>query len=125
MEVARWREELKKRALGLALEAAAQVHGTVFLVGSYARGDFGEDSDVDLLVVAHFTEPPHRRLLRLALPVEVIALTPEEALRAVEKCYPIACDVALGVVLKDDLSIAEELIQKARRCTAEKSYKEE
>jgi len=124
MEVARWREELRKRALSLALEAAAQIHGTVFLVGSYARGDFGEDSDVDLLVIAHFTEPPHRRLLHLTLPVEVIALTPEEAIVAVEKCYPIAYDIALGIVLKDELSIADMLIQKARRCSAGKSYKE-
>jgi len=37
----------------------------------------------------------------------VIALTPREALRAMERCYPIARDVALGVVLRDGLGIAE------------------
>jgi hypothetical protein len=48
--------------------------------------------------------------------VEVIALMPREALRAVERCYPIARDVALGVVLRDGLGIAERLMELARRC---------
>jgi hypothetical protein len=48
--------------------------------------------------------------------VEVIALMPREALRAVKRCYPIARDVALGVVLKDGLGIAERLVELARRC---------
>jgi len=116
MEIIRWRERLREEALKLAKEVATAVNGTVFLIGSYARGDFSEDSDVDVLVVSHFSEPPHRRLLNITLPVEVIALTPEEAFRVVEKCYPLAEDIALGVVLKDDLAIAEELVRRARRC---------
>jgi hypothetical protein len=46
--------------LALAKAAAEALPGTVFLVGSFARGDFSEDSDVDLLVVAEFSEPSHR-----------------------------------------------------------------
>jgi len=46
----------------------------------------------------------------------VIALTTREALRAVERCYPIARDVALGVVLRDGPGIAERLVELARRC---------
>jgi predicted nucleotidyltransferase len=116
--VLKFREELRARALTLAREVARALPGTVLLVGSYARGDFSEDSDVDLMVVAEFSEPPHRRLLNADIPpgVEVITLTPREALRAVEKCYPIARDVALGVVLKDDLRIAGRLVELARRC---------
>lgn len=116
--VFRFREGLRARALALAEAAAKALPGTIFLVGSYARGDFSEDSDVDLLVVAEFSEPPHRRLLDADVPpgVEVIALTPQEAFRAVERCYPIAKDVALGVVLRDDLGIAKRLVETAKRC---------
>ena len=46
----------------------------------------------------------------------MIALTPRETLRAVERCYPIARDGALGVVLRDGLGIAERLVELARRC---------
>ncbi|HAY20669.1 MAG TPA: DNA polymerase subunit beta [Desulfobacterales bacterium] len=99
------------------LKQAAQP-SFIILFGSYGRGTPREDSDVDLLVVAEFSEPPHRRLLDADIPpgVEVIALTPREALRAVERCYPIARDLALGVVLRDGLGIAERLVELARRC---------
>jgi len=56
--VFRFREALRARALALAKAAAEALPGTVFLVGSFARGSFSEDSDVDLLVVAEFSEPP-------------------------------------------------------------------
>lgn len=117
MEALEWRRRLKEEALAKARRLAERVGGTVFLVGSYARGDFSEDSDVDLLVVGLFTEPPHKRLMGVWEPgVEVIALTVDEALKAVEKCYPLARDVALGVVLRDELKIAEALVEKAKRC---------
>lgn len=108
---------MREEALAKARSLADRVGGTVFLVGSYARGDFSEDSDVDVVVVGRFAEPPHRRLLGVWEPgVEVIALTVEEALKVVERCYPLALDIALGVVLRDDLKIAEMLIGKAKRC---------
>ncbi len=36
--IIKWREELRSRALELARQVADRVRGTVFLVGSYARG---------------------------------------------------------------------------------------
>lgn len=62
----------------------------IILFGSAARGEMGPDSDVDLLVVK--SGVPHRRrlaqqiylnLFGLAVPVDVIVVTPEdiEALR--------------------------------------------
>ena len=117
MAVVEWRRRLREEALRRAAEVVSRVRGTVFLVGSFARGDFSEDSDVDLLVVGEFGEPPHRRLLDVWVPgVEVIALTVREAFNAVAKCYPVAEDVALGIVLRDDLALADELIRLARRC---------
>ncbi|MGB9704479.1 MAG: nucleotidyltransferase domain-containing protein [Pyrobaculum sp.] len=122
MEVFKWREELKRRAWEAAERVAASVEGTVLLVGSYARGDYGEDSDIDVLVVGRFSEPPHRRLPGLKTPpgVEVIALNLEEALKVVEKCYPLALDIALGVVIKDDLGVAQQLISTAKHCAVQK-----
>ncbi|WP_069807154.1 nucleotidyltransferase domain-containing protein [Vulcanisaeta thermophila] len=116
--IIRWREGLRRRALEVAREVSGRLRGTVFLVGSYARGDFMEDSDVDLLVVGEFSGPPHRRLLDVDLPgnVEVIALNVGEVREVVRRCYPLALDIALGIVLRDDLGIASELISNARRC---------
>ena len=117
-EVIRWREELRRRALELARRVAEEVRGTVFLVGSYARGDFSVDSDVDVVVIGDFSGPPHRRLLDLDTPpgVEVLAFNVNEILRIVGRCYPLALDIAIGVVLKDELGIADGLITGARRC---------
>jgi predicted nucleotidyltransferase len=65
----------------------------VYLFGSYARGDWLEDSDIDLIVVS----PAFRgrslgeryRLVRELLPpdvsVEVLAYTPEEFRRALKR----------------------------------------
>ncbi len=59
----------------------------VILYGSYARGEAGPDSDVDLLVVARTDERFFRRSatalrtvrdLRQGLPLSPIVLTPEE-----------------------------------------------
>ncbi|ADN50726.1 nucleotidyltransferase domain-containing protein [Vulcanisaeta distributa] len=116
--IIKWREELRSRALELARQVADRVHGTVFLVGSYARGDFAEDSDIDVVVIGDFNEPPHRRLLDLDTPpnVEVLAFNVNEVFKIVDRCYPLALDIALGIVLRDDLGISSELVVRARRC---------
>lgn len=43
-------------------------------------------------------------------------MTPREILKAVEKCYPIAADAAIGAVIKDEMGIADVLMAKARGC---------
>jgi predicted nucleotidyltransferase len=57
----------------------------IVLFGSAARGDMGPDSDVDLLVIK--SGVPHRRQLAqqihqaffgLAVPVDIIVVTPED-----------------------------------------------
>lgn len=60
----------------------------IVLFGSYARGDASEHSDVDLLVVAETSLPPHerfgtvRRLLAdYAASFDIIVKTPEEYAR--------------------------------------------
>lgn len=54
----------------------------IILYGSLARGDFNEGSDIDIIVVADFTERFHLRageILDLtSLPVEPVCYTEEE-----------------------------------------------
>ena len=54
----------------------------VILYGSLARGDFNEGSDIDLIVVADFSERFHKRSAEILemtpLPVEPICYTKEE-----------------------------------------------
>lgn len=114
-KVNEWREGLKRRALDTARETAEALVGfTVLLIGSYARGIL-----VRIVVWiswwGDFTEPPHRRLLSVDLPgnVKAIALNMHEAIR---RCYSPAQDVALGIVLRDDLGVADRLIEMARGC---------
>jgi predicted nucleotidyltransferase len=75
--------EAIEQAVRILVEAARP--SKIVLFGSYARGDAGDDSDVDLLVI----EPtlPHkreemvrlRRLIRpLRIPVDVLVVSEEE-----------------------------------------------
>jgi len=57
----------------------------IILFGSYARGDFGPDSDLDLLVVMPGVQFPRsestrlRRALRgLLVPVDIVVVTPQQ-----------------------------------------------
>ena len=57
----------------------------IILFGSYARGDFNPDSDLDLLVILENVDAPRaesnrlRRALRgLLVPVDIIVATPEQ-----------------------------------------------
>lgn len=60
----------------------------IILFGSYARGDFGPDSDLDLLVVLENIDSPRaesnrlRRALRgILAPVDVLVATPDQVER--------------------------------------------
>ncbi len=54
----------------------------IILYGSFARGDFHEGSDVDLIVVGDFPERHHKRAAAILdltdLPVEPLCYTDEE-----------------------------------------------
>jgi len=117
--VAREREELRRRVieeLRPLADSLAELWGaaTVVLVGSYARGDFGAWSDIDLLVVVEEGDPnPLRRydralpaLVRAGLPVELVILTKPEFVRGLKRGNPIVVEaVRAGVVLRDDLRL--------------------
>ena len=74
--------EIKRRIL------AASDPEKIILFGSYARGDFGPDSDLDLLVIIEGVDTPRaesvhlRRSLRgLLVPVDIVVATPEQVER--------------------------------------------
>lgn len=83
---------------------------TVILFGSYARGDYNRASDFDIVVISNRLEKnPLKRTKELYalnkdfLPVDIIAYTREEFLRALENLSPTALDaVSYGKVLHDD-----------------------
>ncbi|WP_291767733.1 hypothetical protein [Caldivirga sp. UBA161] len=62
--------------------------------------------------------PLHRRLPSLdTLPnVEVLAFNFNEVLRVVDKCYPLAFGIAIGVALRDELGASSGLIVRVRKC---------
>jgi uncharacterized protein len=71
-------EEITRRIL--AVSAPEQI----ILFGSYARGEVGPDSDLDLLVVEEGVETPRRESVRLRhalrgllVPIDVIVATPQ------------------------------------------------
>jgi len=87
---------------------------TVVLVGSYARGDFNEWSDIDLLIIVAEADPnPLKRydkildlLVKYSLPIEPIIVTKGEFLKGLKKKNPLFMEaIKLGVILCDDLKL--------------------
>ncbi|MEZ0345248.1 MAG: nucleotidyltransferase domain-containing protein [Infirmifilum sp.] len=114
MEVVKRRASKREEVINRAKEFAASLTGkfSVFLVGSYARGDFNAWSDVDLVVIGEFRGSPLKRIQAIEAPpgFEVIPLTPGEALAAARKKNPLIQElVEKGVVLRDDLGIQAKL----------------
>lgn len=81
----------------------------VILFGSYAVGNAGKDSDIDLLIIAPTKEPYFERMakvralireLRNGLPIAPIVLTPEEVRQKKERRDPFIAEIlATGVKL--------------------------
>ncbi|MHB9302290.1 nucleotidyltransferase domain-containing protein [Thermofilum pendens] len=122
MEVVERRVKLREEVVKEALEWASRLRGSVtaVLVGSYARGDFNEWSDVDVVLVSgEFKGGPLERLKAIEVPpgYEVIPLTPEEFERLLERGDQLALEaVERGVKLRDDLGLlSRDFAEKARK----------
>lgn len=79
-------QQLSQQALDAIVEQIVKVLDPemIILFGSYARGDAGPDSDVDIAIVAQTSESRHRvvsqilwSLRHLRLPVDLVLFTPE------------------------------------------------
>ena len=71
------RERSARRGMEQVLVLAREIRArrrvsAIILYGSFSRGDFHEESDVDLIVVGDFPERPHKRA------AFIIGLTDEE-----------------------------------------------
>mgnify|MGYP000725225589 CR=1 FL=1 len=111
MEVIKERRRLRERVVEEARQWALSLpfKATAILVGSYARGDFNLWSDVDVLLVADFKEPPPRRLINVKVPpgFEVIPVTPSELRRLIDRGDALVVEaLRRGVVLRDDLKLS-------------------
>ena len=79
-------------------------HGVknVYLYGSFARGDFHEGSDIDLIIVGEFEGRMHQRIGRIldltSLPIEPLIYTEAEFEQMKERAF-----------LKEVLATAKEL----------------
>jgi len=117
--IAEKRRELRERIIRkvkVFAESLKEVLGsvTVVLVGSYARGDFNEWSDIDLLIIVAEADPnPLKRydkilglLVKHGLPIEPIIVTKREFLKGLKKKNPLFIEaIKLGVILRDDLKL--------------------
>lgn len=113
------RERERRKVIEMVRTYANSLKGkyTVFLIGSYARGDFNAWSDIDVLLIGDFQGNPLERLLRLDFPpgFEVIPLTENEFDKAIKKNKPIIWDVKnKGIVLRDDLNICKKYANTIR-----------
>lgn len=78
--------EIRREVLEALRRLAKEIDATIYLIGSYARGNHTLESDVDIIVVCeHFRGmkyPDRVEHVRTRLPgdigFDVIALTPEE-----------------------------------------------
>ena len=117
--------EALKRQMGSRLVA-------VVLFGSRARGEAQEDSDWDLLVLAHDLPPrffQRHRLLRQALPaagrggISLLAKTPQEFEASLPALF---LDIALdGIVLHDSDGYLHGKLAQLRRLIGAKGLRRE
>lgn len=94
---------------------------TAIIIGSTARGDFNQWSDVDLVLVSdRFPENPMDRFrmveLKILPGIEPIPLRTADLMRLVEKRSPVVGDMMKGIFLVDDLGI-KVLLDYAKRRT--------
>ncbi len=97
---------------------------TAVLFGSYARGDFNEESDIDVLVVTDAILPPspHYRIDRILdcikdhPEVEPVLLTISELEERYKKRNPLIVEaLGRGIYLLDELCLEEKISSRARR----------
>ncbi len=112
------RRRIRSRVVSEAMEWARSLgfKCTAVLIGSYARGDFNEWSDIDIVLVSEiFRDRPPERLRKIETPpnYEVIPLNPTELERLFTKRDPIADEICRhGVFLRDDYMIQNTYCNK-------------
>ncbi len=97
---------------------------TIILYGSYARGDFSEESDIDILVITNSNLPlePHYRIdlilecIKKFPEVEPVILTIREVEERYRKSNPLILEALdQGIYLLDGLGLKNKFSLQARR----------
>jgi hypothetical protein len=117
------RRRRREQALRKAREFANCVNTTlgsdvtVVLFGSYARGDFNEWSDIDILVMTNHDLPSNpltrldpviRCITETRAPIEPVVISRSEFTRLISKKNPLALDVLNnGIVLIGNLGLKD------------------
>lgn len=113
VEIIRRRIEERQRVIEGAKKWAYTLRFkvTAILIGSYARGDFNEWSDVDVVLITdELRGNPLERLKKVDFPpgYEVVVLATTDFKVLLKKNNPIAVEVINnGVVLRDDYGILQ------------------
>ena len=118
-----WKRALREARVFAECAAERLAPAAVILYGSFARGDFNEWSDIDVLVVTGRRLPrnPLRRLepidecLRLSPRVEPLVLTLEELERSLEKRNPAVVEAVERGILLADTGAAQRLPVRGAR----------
>lgn len=87
--------EVRKRILEVLKDTADELEATVYLFGSYARGDHILDSDIDVVIVSKTFENMRfidrvelvRKVLPKDLGFDIIPLTPHELERKLNNAF--------------------------------------
>ncbi len=120
MEVIERRKKERKERIELAMEfvrSLEELHPlTAIVIGSTARGDFNEWSDIDVVIISNkFPDDPLRRFDLVEKPlrpgIEPIPLRMSDLLRLVRKRAPVVEDMRQGVFLIDELGVRKILEQ--------------
>ena len=118
MEIIDRRRKERRKRIELAREFVESLEElrplTAVVIGSTARGDFNEWSDIDVVIISDgFPENPLRRfdLVERSLKpgIEPIPLRMSDFLRLLRRKAPVIEDIARGVFLLDDLGVREIL----------------
>ncbi|MCD6254776.1 MAG: nucleotidyltransferase domain-containing protein [Deltaproteobacteria bacterium] len=122
--IKRRKRELRKR-VELARGFLQSIYGylspmTAIIIGSTARGDFNQWSDIDLVIISdRFPENPIDRFrmveLRILPGIEPIPLRTADLMRLVEKKAPVLEDMVEGIFLVDDLGIRRVLLDRTKK----------
>ncbi|OWP55852.1 MAG: hypothetical protein B2I17_09210 [Thermoplasmatales archaeon B_DKE] len=111
MDVIEKRVSQRNLAIDRAREFAKSLteDASVFLIGSYSRGDFNLWSDIDVVVISNFEGNLLSRLKSMDFPpgFEIIPLTVNEFKKMRAKKNPICVELErTGILLRDDLKIS-------------------
>ncbi len=122
--IERRKRELRER-IELAREFLRSIYEylrpmTAIIIGSTARGDFNQWSDVDLVLVSdRFPKNPIDRFrmveLKILPGIEPIPLRTADLMKLVEKRSPVVEDMVKGIFLVDDLGIKRVLLDYTKK----------